>query len=406
MKRKNLIVINVIVGLMLMASCSRSLTDLGYKTTDGTMRPDAALSASSMSSYVGLAPSNPYLGIVASPTTYYPGREVDYGHYSYITDNDIRAFSYSKTKTRLRLLRDFYKQISRESELETFALAKYKPLLANEIYDAAENGCATTQNSVRGWALFLPNGTRDTLKDIRITSIGSDRFSVKEEDGADSVVVEVKFAGKEFRPVVTALQNPSLGVSLVATGEGVRGKGYKDTDGYDSKLSAEYARRLASIIYSHAKAVNKLQYGLIGDKEVQAYSKAFDTQKRAFANEFYRSLNATDATAAHLSKQFQRHCSADIAKAVKDYKRRNADSGKSSALGGWAMFVNLPDQSVATDSEPAISEASNGWLRINASGDDANAAYILLAKTLDKDTPIIVGIVNKKQEAVIAPWRK
>lgn len=387
------------------ASCSRSLTDIGYKTTDGAMRSEAALSASSMSSYVGLAPSNPYLGIVTSPTTFYPGREVDYGHYSYITDNDIKAFSYAKTKTRLRLLRDFYKQISSRLEGEASLWSVYKPLIGNEIYNAIENGSATTQNPVRGWALFLPNGTRDTLKDLRITSLGSDRFSVKEEGGADSVVVNVKFAGKNFQPVITALLNPSLNLNISATDAGMKGKGFKYTDAYDNPLSEEYTRKLANIIYNNANKSGLLHSGLIGDKEILAYGASFNTQKRQFANEFYRSLNAENVSVAQLDKSYQGRCSADMAKAMKDYKRREANLGKSNALGGWAMFVN-PAEADASNSAPTISETGNGWLRVGNSDDEANAAYILIANTLDKDAPVIIGLVNKKQEAVIAPVRK
>lgn len=386
-------------------SCSRSLTDIGYKTTDGAMRTDATLSASSMSSYVGLAPSNPYLGIVGSTATYYAGREVDYGHYSYITDNDIKAFSYAKTNTRLRLLRDFYKQISSRLEGETSLMSVYKPLIANEIFDAVENRPATTQNPVRRWALFLPNGARDTLKDLRITSIGSDRFSVKEEGGTDSVVVEVKFAGKNFQPVITALLNLSLHLNITATDAGLKGKGYKFSDSYDNPLSEEYTRKLANIIYINANKSGLLHSGLIGDKEILAYSASFNTQKKQFANEFYRSLNAKNVSVAQLNKTYQSRCSADMVKALKDYKRREANLGKSNSLGGWAMFVN-PAEADASNSVPTITDTANGWLRVGNSDDEANTAYILIANTLDKDTPVIIGLVNKKQEVVIAPVRK
>lgn len=376
----------LLLACAFVCSCSRSLTDIGYKTALGSSGPESTSSAQMPSVLLDNPPAGMQIVTIS---------EFDYGHYAYITGEDVTAFRAAVIRSNIRTLRDFYRQLAVNSQDSACNIQAYKPLFAKEIIDAVGAGNINKH-------LFLPNGASGRAEDLTVTYLGNDRYSIKDERGADSVVLEMKFRGREFLPVITALNNPSLETDINATATGVRGKGYKDAERYSNVLRDEYMRRLGGHIYGYAKANGSAANGLVGDGDILSYGRNLDGRQRRFVSDFCRSLNAANASASRLSRKYQKRCSAAIGKAVKDYKRKEDKAGDSGTLGGWAMFTSTDK---TPSSQPAITPAGKGWFRIGGK-DEGDAVYILVANTLDHDKPVIVGLVNKKREAILTPGRK
>ena len=106
------IVFFIVGAIVLLGSCSKSLTDLGYSSSypQPAYNPNSAYTNSEFRSF------SPVTGTYISP--FYKSSERSYDLYSYVTDNDIEDFLLSLVSLRMELISKYYSQKDAQTKRE------------------------------------------------------------------------------------------------------------------------------------------------------------------------------------------------------------------------------------------------------------------------------------------------
>lgn len=350
---------------MLFASCSRSLTDLGYSTRyiiyDKWDRRTQPI-------------TNPEEYLLLSRTGTYKTNQI-------ICDEGVRNFLAAQIYFRQNILKDFYAQMNAD-DFSSDAFAKeYSSLCAPDILAAATTYAkANPDNALGGWQVFKPMPGLDTKKaKYDIAYEGDDWFSITPDGDDVGVRLRIVLTADKLRPVIVAVENLAFDVSAAIEAGSNVGKGYKNVDNYSLGVvrlplrNQSYFDWLAKKL-SHISGV--AERGVVTEADITDFYNDMVEDRAMQLTAFISALGATDFNNRQLSHKYGNWLNIDVNRAI------TANAGKS---GKWNAFN--------TDGEKTnIAYEGNNWFRLSSDADSTKEIMVQMVLCGNKQLPIITGL--------------
>ena len=361
MKKNVLISTGIIV---LLCSCSRSLTDIGYSTSpiNTTVHVNSA----------SAPPIGQSWGYVTQPGDYYL--------YNFVSDVDMEYFYKSRVLIRAAIVQGLYAQMNAQDFKKKSFDKRYASLCSPEVLAAVKEWRG--DSNLGGWQIFKPYPGLDATKmKYEIVYDGDDWFSITPAGDDSKVRLRVVLAGKKLQPVVVEVDNPAFGVNVASSTK--VGKGFDFGHGWiangygNYRRSEGYMSMLAGIIYDHC--ADKSRNIVTGDA-ILTFAKSMSQEQEQLLSGFYKDLVSYNS--ASLSKKYKKWLYADVEKAIAANHRE-----ANSALGKWKAFDVAETSNVVYE--------GNNWYRISGAADTTKDIHIQMVY-LDRDMrPMIIGLYNK-----------
>ena len=364
----------ILAILILVSSCSKSLTDLGYDTQAKPDRDYALLNA-----------NQPPL----HEAPFYRPTNQNYDVYSYIADEDIQNIFNAYVSLRLKVLHKFYSEISTDYFYQKTFDKEYATLCSPAVVKAAANYAASNPNSsIGGWQILKPTlGLDAPNAEYTIAYEGNDLFSVKPAGDSVGVTLRIELTPDKMRPVIVGVINPAFNVSVFQSIFANVGKGYKyplpfsynATKSY--ARSEDYSRDLARTIH---KTVSSKSLHSITEASFHFFLAGINTARWQLLNSLVEELHNKDFNKQQFTREHSTLLHTNVAKAIDTAS--NID--KADSLGQWeAFYVGGTFHDIAYN--------GNNWYRITSMDNNRKTIYVQMVVSKDKDrTPIITGLSN------------
>lgn len=382
----------LLLGVMLaftFASCSRSLTDLGYETKTSPNIDDFLFNTTETP-----PPYRPF----------YVSNSFKYDYYTYVADEDIQNIFNAYVSLRLKVLHKFYSEISTDHFYQKTFDKEYATLCSPGIVDAVNNYAKQNPNSaIGGWQILKPTlGLDAPNAEYTIAYEGNDLFSVKPAGDSVGVTLRIELTPDKMRPVIVGVINPAFNVSVFQTIFAYTGKkkypqpfpvGYRVGKGYKYPLpfsynatksyarSEDYSRDLAKTIH---KTINGKKLSCITEASFHFFFAGINTARWQLLNSLVAELHDKDFNKQQFTRKHSTMLHLDVAKAI-DAASKSESTDK---FGKWeAFYVGGTFHDIAYN--------GNNWYRITSMDNNRKTIYVQMVVSKDKNrTPIITGLSN------------
>ncbi|MBR4782483.1 MAG: hypothetical protein IK023_01170 [Bacteroidaceae bacterium] len=359
--------------ITMLASCSKSLTDIGYSTSP----INTGVHVDNYFANTGTAPTNAFQN-----DGYVTFSGNDYYQYNFISDVDLEYFYKSRILIRAALLQAFYSKMNKQEFQKKAFDKQYASLCSPQVLEAVKGWKGDSQ--LGGWQIFKPYPGLDAIKTkYELAYDGDDWFSITPAGDNSKVRLRVVLAGKKMLPVVVEVENPAFGISTGDNGAKV-GKGLDFghgwiADGYGNYRRSEgYMTMLAGIIYDHC--ADKSRNIVTGDA-VLRFAQSLSQEQERLLSGFYKDLANCDNSA--FAKKYKGWIYNDVEKALTSGKQQSADT----PLGKWQAFD-------AGNKAPTVAYEGRNWYRISGTADSTKDIRVQMVYC-DRDMrPLIIGLCN------------
>ena len=292
-------------------------------------------------------------------------RHVNPYTYSFVLDSDLKQFYQAGIALRMKVLDNFYSQISGANFNNSDFSNQYRPLLAPNVRAEIRKYAKANHDGddLYMWQPFtpLPIVSKIYVR-YQITYEGDDWFSITPMGDDTGVRLRVVLAGKNMMPVITELNNPAFDVNIAITDSKGIGKGYTlkqeweygvfNNKGYNNT----YWNYVANIVYNTCKG-RKADKGFITEAELLAFADRIERKRAQFLQDFCADLTAPNYTAPTFVQKYSGNLTTAISSAlIKTNKPTAASetlpSGLQVVLYGKELrplVVGLSDETLGID---------------------------------------------------------
>ena len=293
------------------------------------------------------------------------GRHVNPYTYSFVLDSDLKQFYQAGIDLRMKVLDNFYSQISGANFNNSDFSNQYRPLLAPNVRAEIRKYAKTNHDGddLYMWQPFtpLPIVSKIYVR-YQITYEGDDWFSITPMGDDTGVRLRVVLAGKNMMPVITELKNPAFDVNIAINGSKGIGKGYTlkqeweygvfNNKGYNNT----YWNYVANIVYNTCNG-HKADKGFITEAELLAFADRIERKRAQFLQDFCADLTAPNYTAPTFVQKYSGNLTTAISSALIETNKPTAasetlPSGLQVVLYGKELrplVVGLSDETLGID---------------------------------------------------------
>ena len=299
------------------------------------------------------------------PQSFYTAGYNSNTDYSFVLDSDLKQFYQAGIALRMKVLDNFYSQISGANFNNSDFSNQYRPLLAPNVRAEIRKYAKANHDGddLYMWQPFtpLPIVSKIYVR-YQITYEGDDWFSITPMGDDTGVRLRVVLAGKNMMPVITELKNPAFDVNIAITDSKGIGKGYTlkqkweygvfNNKGYNNT----YWNYVANIVYNTCKG-RKADKGFITEAELLAFADRIERKRAQFLQDFCADLTAPNYTAPTFVQKYSGNLTTAISNALIETDKPTAasetlPSGLQVVLYGKELrplVVGLSDETLGID---------------------------------------------------------
>ena len=311
------------------------------------------------------------------------------GEYVYLTGMDIPLYEQASINQRKDIVGWLYQSLYKSRFSKSYFHNHFKPMCAANIIDAVNSNLALGNE---GWNIFrLPTNDAESLN---VVSEGNDWFRVQSGTDSQNIVrIRMLLTGNELRPVITAMQNTSNGISVAdASIDGAKGcnlvtylPNYYPNN--VARRTQRYTSSLAKEVYGYAEQnPSLLEKGYVGTKTLNGYGEFLIKKNEDYVKDFYADLISGTFDQKLFDKKYGKKCRRSIYEAVTERRKKVSNH----RMAGWQLFgCDEPE------SQYSIRYEGEGWYEVLVKGKENNPVYIKPALLNNKkQTPVIIGLRN------------
>lgn len=374
-------------AVLLLTSCSKSLTDLGYESqftssSNDIWRPNTSYSTSSWSP----VPSSGYFA-GGFYTTHYK-----FDSHKLITDANVDNLFKAHVNIKTQVLQNFYADMNTQTFAKTAFSKEYAPLCSPDILSATDRfAFSNTGSAIGGWQIFKPMPGLDTKEaKYDIAYEGDDWFSITPAGDDTKVRLKVVLTPDKLRPIIVAVDNPAFGISVNQAANTDLGKGYPYTKKFILGLTITGLNIFSWLNKTFARESGAKQGEAITQAHFEHFLQTNIAQREQLLSNFYSELRSPKFNKHKFSNKYTTWLNYDIDQTAYTSK----DKKHNKRLGKWNAFT------ADSDTQQIIYEGDD-WFRLAVEQPDTSLNTPSLQDihvrivTFGRDKrPVIVGLFN------------
>ena len=374
-------------AVLSLASCSKSLTDLGYESqftssSRDIWQPNTSYGTMSWSP----VPSGGFFA-GGSYTTHYK-----FDSHKLINDANVNNLFKAYVNIKTQVLQNFYADMNTQTFAKTAFSKEYAPLCSPDILSATDRfALSNTGSAIGGWQIFKPTpGLDEPNAKYTIAYEGDDWFSVKSADNNVGVRLRIVLTPDKLRPIIVAVDNPAFGISVNQAANTDLGKGYPYTKKFILGLTITGLNIFSWLNKTFARESGAKQGEAITQAHFEHFFQTNIAQREQLLSNFYSELRSPKFTKHKFSNRYTTWLNYDIDQTAYTSK----DKKHNKRLGKWNAFT------ADSDTQQIIYEGDD-WFRLAVEQPDTSLNTPSLQDihvrivTFGRDKrPVIVGLFN------------